>query len=53
MKSPKVSSLKGSLAWSFVMNWGTKGISAIVFLVLAAMLGPTEFGIVSIAFVFA
>ena len=35
--------------WAFVMNWGDKGVNALFTFVLAAILGPRDFGIVAIA----
>jgi PST family polysaccharide transporter len=45
-------SLKRTLFWAFAMNWGTGGLGTAVSLVLAVVLGPTVFGLVSIALVF-
>jgi O-antigen/teichoic acid export membrane protein len=41
-----------SVAWAYIMNWIQQGGSAVFTLILAAILGPTEYGIVSMAIVF-
>jgi len=43
---------RGAVAWSYVMNAGEKGIYALVTFFLASMLGPNDFGIVSMAMVY-
>ena len=45
-------SLRDSLKWAFVMNWGQRGIATAFTFVLAALLGPTDFGLVAIGLAF-
>jgi polysaccharide transporter, PST family len=45
-------SLAGPLRWAFVMSWGQRGVSTVVTFVLAALLGPHDFGLVAIAAVY-
>jgi O-antigen/teichoic acid export membrane protein len=45
-------SLRNSLKWAFVMNWGQRGIATMFTFVLAAILGPRNFGIVAIALIY-
>lgn len=42
----------GSLKWAFAMNWGQRSLSAVFTVVLAALLGPHDFGVVAIALVY-
>jgi len=42
----------GSLKWAFAMNWGQRTLSALFTVVLAALLGPHDFGVVAIALVY-
>jgi O-antigen/teichoic acid export membrane protein len=42
----------GSLKWAFAMNWGQRSLSALFTVVLAALLGPHDFGVVAIALVY-
>lgn len=35
--------------WSYVLNWGQQGIAALVTFILAAVLGPEDYGLVVIA----
>ncbi len=39
------------MAWSLLQTFGSRGLSIIIMLVLARVLGPSAFGIVTIAFV--
>ena len=41
-----------ALKWAFVMIWGRRGISLLFTFVLAAILGPQAFGIVTLALVY-
>jgi len=40
------------MKWSYVGNWGDKGFSAVFTIVLAGILGPRDFGIVSIGLIY-
>lgn len=42
----------GALKWAFAMNWGQRALGAIFTFVLAALLGPHDFGVVAIALVY-
>jgi O-antigen/teichoic acid export membrane protein len=44
--------LASSLRWAFVMNWGQRGIATAATFVLAAILGPHDFGVVAIALIY-
>lgn len=50
MKTQK--SFDGAIKWSFAGNWGEKALVALFTVILAGLLGPKDFGIVSIAWVF-
>jgi polysaccharide transporter, PST family len=41
-----------AVKWAYTANWGEKGLSSIVAVVLAGILGPVAFGMVSIAIVY-
>lgn len=41
-----------ALKWAYVMTWGQRGLGAILTFVLAAILGPKDFGIVAIAMIY-
>jgi len=41
-----------ALKWSYVMNWGQQIISAALSFILAAILGPSDFGLLAIAMVY-
>ena len=45
-------SLSNALKWSYVGNFGDRGISAFVTFVLAGIVGPYDFGLVSIATIY-
>jgi PST family polysaccharide transporter len=45
-------SLRESLAWAFAMNWGERGLITLFTLVLAALLGPHDFGLMAMALVY-
>ncbi len=36
-----------ALRWAYVWNWGHRGVSSTLTLILAALLGPTAFGVVA------
>lgn len=40
------------VAWSAIENWTSQGMSFLVFLVLARLLGPADFGLVALASVY-
>ncbi|HEU4450251.1 MAG TPA: lipopolysaccharide biosynthesis protein [Gaiellaceae bacterium] len=42
----------GALKWAFAMNWGQRALGALFTFVLAAILGPYDFGVVAIALVY-
>jgi PST family polysaccharide transporter len=42
----------GALKWAFAMNWGQRALGAVFTFVLAALLGPHDFGVVAIALVY-
>lgn len=44
--------IRRSLRWAVALSWGERGISTIFTVVLAAMLGPEDFGIVAMALVY-
>jgi O-antigen/teichoic acid export membrane protein len=43
---------RGAVLWSYLMNGGEKAIFALVTFVLASLLGPSDFGTVSMAMVY-
>jgi O-antigen/teichoic acid export membrane protein len=45
-------SLRESLKWAFVMTWGQRGIATAFTFVLAAILGPRDFGLVALGLAF-
>jgi O-antigen/teichoic acid export membrane protein len=45
-------SFLNAVTWAYSLYWGGKGISAIIFFVLAGLLGPRDFGTVAIATVY-
>ncbi|MGD0323646.1 MAG: lipopolysaccharide biosynthesis protein [Terriglobia bacterium] len=45
-------SFLNSIKWSYTANWGEKGFSSLFAVVLAAILGPRDFGVVAIATVY-
>ncbi len=51
MKDLKQKAVRG-VAWSALENWSGQGISFVVFLVLARILGPQDFGLVALAAVY-
>jgi O-antigen/teichoic acid export membrane protein len=48
----KPPTFRGAIAWSYVMLAGEKGIYALVTFILASILGPSDFGTVSMAMVY-
>ncbi len=45
-------SFQTAVKWSFVMHWGHRGTATLMTLILAAILGPTAFGVVAMAMVY-
>jgi PST family polysaccharide transporter len=43
---------RSAVKWALVMNWGTQGIAALVTFVLAAILGPKDYGLVAMAMLY-
>ena len=41
-----------ALKWAFAMNWGQRALGALFTFILAALLGPHDFGVVAIAMVY-
>jgi O-antigen/teichoic acid export membrane protein len=41
-----------AVKWAYIMNWGEKGFSALFTFVLASILGPRDFGTVSMAMIY-
>ena len=41
-----------AVKWAYIMNWGEKGFSALFTFVLASILGPRDFGMVSMAMIY-
>lgn len=48
----KQKSFLNALKWSYMLNWGQKGFSAFFTIILAGVLGPRDFGTVSIALIY-
>ena len=48
----KQNSFLKALKWSYVGNWGERGFAALFTIILAGLLGPRDFGTVSIAVVY-
>ncbi|MDJ0900841.1 MAG: oligosaccharide flippase family protein [Xenococcus sp. MO_188.B8] len=46
--SIKQQAIKG-IIWSVIQNWGSQAGSLIIFLVLARLLSPADFGLVALA----
>jgi PST family polysaccharide transporter len=44
--------IRRPLAWAFAMNWGQRGLTTLFTFVLAAILGPRDFGVVAMALVY-
>ena len=38
-----------ALKWAFVLNWGQRGVATLFTVLLAAILGPNDFGVVALA----
>jgi O-antigen/teichoic acid export membrane protein len=49
---PEQRSFQNAVKWAYVANWGERGFSAFFTFVLAALLGPRDFGLVAVALVF-
>ncbi len=45
-------SFMNSVKWAYTSNWGEKGFSSLFAIILASLLGPRYFGMVSIAIVY-
>ena len=41
-----------AVKWAYIMNWGEKGFSALFTFVMASILGPHDFGTVSMAMIY-
>ena len=41
-----------AVKWAYVMNWGGQGFAALFTLILASLLGPRDFGTVSMAMIY-
>ena len=50
MSEPR--SFMNALMWSYAGSLGDKGVSALFFLVIAGILGPKDFGVVSLAIIY-
>lgn len=48
----KQRSLLNSVKWAYSANWGQKAFSSVITIVLASLLGPREFGIITIALIY-
>jgi len=45
-------SFMNAVKWAYTGNWGEKGLSSLFTVILAGILGPSDFGMVSIAIVY-
>jgi PST family polysaccharide transporter len=45
-------SFMNAVKWAYISNWGQKGLSSLFVVAMASVLGPSEFGMVSIAIVY-
>jgi PST family polysaccharide transporter len=45
-------SFASPLKWAFLMNWGDRAMSTVFTIVLAAILGPRDFGVVALALIY-
>jgi PST family polysaccharide transporter len=45
-------SFLNAVKWAYIANWGQKGLSSLFVVIMASVLGPKEFGMVSIAIVY-
>src|ERR1700734_874215 len=45
-------SFLNSLKWAYTGNWGERAFSAFFMFILAALLGPRDFGLISIALIY-
>ncbi len=41
-----------AIKWSYVLSWGYRGMATLLTLVLAALLGPADFGVMAMAMMF-
>jgi O-antigen/teichoic acid export membrane protein len=48
----KQKSFLNSVKWAYMMNWGDKASSALFSVILAGLLGPRDFGVISIAVIY-
>jgi PST family polysaccharide transporter len=48
----KQHTFQSAIKWAYFANWGEKGLSALFMVVLAAVLGPRDFGTVSLAVIY-
>ncbi len=48
----KQHTFQNAIKWAYIANWGEKGLSALFMIVLAAVLGPRDFGTVSLAVIY-
>ena len=46
------SSFHSSLKWTFLMTWGDRAFGLVFTFLLAAILGPRDFGIVALALIY-
>ena len=49
---PGPDAVRRAFGWAFVMNWGQRGVAMVTTFVLAAILGPHDFGVVAIALIY-
>jgi O-antigen/teichoic acid export membrane protein len=49
---PEEQSFLKAIMWAYTANWGEKAFSALFFIILASLLGPRDFGIVSMAMIY-
>lgn len=52
MKQNNPRSFLHALKWAYTANWGEKAFSSLFMFILAAMLGPRDFGVVSLAMIY-
>jgi O-antigen/teichoic acid export membrane protein len=52
MTENKPRSFSHALKWAYTANWGEKAFSSLFMFILAAMLGPRDFGVVSLAMIY-
>jgi PST family polysaccharide transporter len=49
---PQQKTLLNAVKWSYLGNWSDRGVSAIFTVILASVLGPKDFGTVSVALIY-